>query len=92
MIFGCKFNYLSYLVWYLVMIFGWKCNYVGYVVWNLVVIFCQMFGKFVIESYIRFFLKVLVNSFYCFEYEKELVVCGFSVICNVEEDLKIEII
>lgn len=51
-----------------------------------------MFGKFVIESYIRFFLKVLVNSFYCFEYEKELVVCGFSVICNVEEDLKIEII
>lgn len=51
-----------------------------------------MFGKFVIESYIRFFLKVLVNSFYCFEYEKELVVCGCSVICNVEEDLKIEII
>lgn len=32
-----------------------------------------------------------MNSFHCLEYEKELAVCGCSVICNAEEDPKIEI-
>ena len=91
MISGRKSNYLSYLARHLAMISGRKCNYAGYVARNLAAIFRQMSGKFVTESHTRLPLKASVNSFHCLEYEKELAVCGCSVICNAEEDPKIEI-
>ena len=50
-----------------------------------------MSRKFVTESHTRLPFKALVNSFLCFEYEKEITVCGCSAICNAEEDQKIEI-
>ena len=90
MISGHKSNHLSYVARHLAMISGRKCNYAGYVARNLAPIFHQVSRQFVTESHTRLPFKASMNSFLCFEYEKEITVCGCSAICNAEEDQKIE--